>query len=294
MEAKAGKKKRSRAVRCLYWAFVSVVGVLGALLLAAVVFWNWVNAWQKVEPPAFHPSWTESQQADLRELDQFYTSNPMCAAILYMLQSDRQEEVEKRKINRLTAPFAAMINRRNVFKPLREALHETMATGKGDICTPDGMPVAAYALRLHKLDLLREMVKRGCHPGRTYVPWDAPSFHDEPMKSNLLVDALVSHDLLLEHYLPAEEHIALLEFLCEHGAQVPQVPDERLARINGSLCLIAKQSDKGAVLAWLLRKGLPMSDADKQDTVGFLLHKDRGRDICEALQAEGLLPPAGK
>ncbi len=92
----------------------------------------------------------------------------------------------------------------------------------------------------------------------------------------------------------AEEHIALLEFLCEHGAQVPQVPDARLARINASLCLIAKQSDKGAVLAWLLRKGLPMSDADKQDTVGFLLHKDRGRDICEALQAEGLLPPAGK
>ncbi len=294
MEVLVGKKKRSRVVRCLYWAFVLVVGVLGALLLAAVVFWNWVNEWQKVEPPAFHPSWTESQQADLRELDQFYTSNPMCAAIVYMLQSDRQEEVEKWKINRLTAPFAAMINRRNVFKPLREALHETMATGKGDICTPDGMPVAAYALRLHKLDLLREMVKRGCHPGRTYVPWDAPRFGDEPMKSNLLVDALVSHDLLLEHYLPAEEHIALLEFLCEHGAQVPQVPDARLARINASLCLIAKQSDKGAVLAWLLRKGLPMSDADKQDTVGFLLHKDRGRDICEALQAEGLLPPAGK
>ena len=172
MEAKAGKTKRSRAVRCLYWAFVSGVGVLGALLLAAVVFWNWVNEWQKVEPPAFHPSWTESQQADLRELDQFYTSNPMCAAILYMLQSDRQEAVEKWMKNRLTAPFAAMINRRNVFKPLREALHETMATGKGDICTPDGMPVAAYALRLHKLDLLREMVKRGCHPGRTYVPWE--------------------------------------------------------------------------------------------------------------------------
>ena len=170
MEVLVGKKKRSRAVRCLYWAFVSVVGVLGALLLAAVVFWNWVNAWQKVEPPAFHPSWTESQQADLRELDQFYTSNPMCAAILYMLQSDRQEAVEKWKINRLTAPFAAMVNRRNVFKPLREALHETMATGKGDICTPDGMPVAAYALRLHKLDLLREMGSAGAIPAEPTFP----------------------------------------------------------------------------------------------------------------------------
>lgn len=292
MEEKTEKKKRSWVVRLLYWVFVSVVGVLGALLLAAVAFWHWVNEWQKVEPPAFHPSWTGSQQADLREIDQFYTSNVLSTAILQMLQSNQQEELEKWMRNRLTAPIAALINRRNVFKPLREALHETMATGKGDICTPDGTPVAAYALRLHKLDLLREMVKRGCHPGKTYIPWYAPCFSDEPMKSNLLVDALDHHDLLLEHTLPVDEHIALLDFLCEHGADVSQVPDERLARLNASLCLIAEPSDKGAVLAWLLRKGLPMSEEGKRDTVGFLLHKDRGRDICEALQAEDLLPPA--
>lgn len=292
MEEKTEKKKRSWVVRLLYWVFVSVVGVLGMLLLAAVAFWHWVNEWQKVEPPAFHSSWTVSQQADLREIDQFYTSNVLSAAILHMLQSNQQEELEKWMRNRLTAPIAALINRRNVFKPLREALHETMATGKGDICTPDGTPVAAYALRLHKLDLLCEMVKRGCHPGKTYIPWYAPCFSDEPMKSNLLVDALDHHDLLLEHTLPVDEHIALLDFLCEHGADVSQVPDERLARLNASLCLIAEPSDKGAVLAWLLRKGLPMSEEGKRDTVGFLLHKDRGRDICEALQAEDLLPPA--
>lgn len=293
MEEKTEKKKRSWGVKLLYWVFVSVVGGLGMLLLAAVAFWHWVNEWQKVEPPAFHPSWTESQRADLREVDQFYTSNVLSAAILYMLQSNQQEELEKWMRNRVTAPVAALINRRNVFKPLREALHETMATGKGDICTPDGTPVAAYALRLHKLDLLREMVKRGCHPGKTYIPWYAPCFRDEPMKSNLLVDALVHHDLLMEHTLPVDEHIALLEFLCEHGADVSQVPDARLARLNASLCLIAEPSDKGAVLAWLLRKGLPMSEEGKRDTVGFLLHEDRGRDICEALQAEGLLPPPG-
>ena len=294
MEEKTEKKKRSWVVRLLYWVFVAVVGVLGTLLLAVVAFWHWVNEWQKVEPPAFHPSWTKSQQADLREIDQFYTSNLMSTAILQMLQSNQQEELDKWMRNRVTAPVAALINRRNVFKPLREALHETMATGKGDICTPDGTPVAAFALRIHKLDLLREMVKRGCHPGKTYIPWYAPCFSDEPMKSNLLVDALDHHDLLLEHTLPVDEHIALLEFLCEHGADASQVPDERLARLNASLCLIAEPSDKGAVLAWLLRKGLPMSEEGKRDTVGFLLHKDRGRDICEALQAEGLLPPAGK
>lgn len=293
MEEKTEKKKRSWGVKLLYWVFVSVVGVLGMLLLAAVAFWHWVNEWQKVEPPAFYPSWTESQRADLREVDQFYTSNVLSAAILHMLQSNQQEELEKWMRNRVTAPVAALINRRNVFKPLREALHETMATGKGDICTPDGTPVAAYALRLHKIDLLREMVKRGCHPGKTYIPWYAPCFGDEPMKSNLLVDALVHHDLLLEHTLPVDEHIALLEFLCVHGADVSHVPDARLARLNASLCLIAEPSDKGAVLAWLLRKGLPMSEEGKRDTVGFLLHKDRGRDICEALQAEGLLPPPG-
>ena len=294
MDEKTEKKKRSWVVRLLYWVFVAVVGVLGALLLAVVAFWHWVNEWQKVEPPAFHPSWTESQQADLREIDQFYTSNLMSTAILQMLQSNQQEELDKWMRNRVTAPVAALINRRNVFKPLREALHETMASGKGDICTPDGTPVAAFALRIHKLDLLREMVKRGCHPGKTYIPWYAPCFGDEPMKSNLLVDALDHHDLLLEHTLPVDEHIALLEFLCEHGADASQVPDERLARLNASLCLIAEPSDKGAVLAWLLRKGLPMSEEGKRDTVGFLLHKDRGREICEALQAEGLLPPAGK
>lgn len=242
--------------KVLKWLGISLVSIAALLLLLAGAFWYWVNDWQRLERPEFHSGWTAAQQADLVEIDNFFAHDLQATALLIYVQSHLDDKGSEWLTNKWTSFPAMLMNRRNVFKPLREALHETMATGRGDICTADGIPVAAFAFRLQKPDLLREMVKRGCDPNKTYTPWDSLYLGGEPAVVNLLSDAFNPYSTFVDRWIPADEHLALLDFLCAHGADMAKIPNAEVAAIHSAMAISREPSDNGALLEWGLEHGL--------------------------------------
>ena len=231
-----------------------------------------------------HPSWSEQQKYDLLALDNELRYNPICAPFgIIRPGGDMSWWEEKLYLN----GTAMVWGWRCFSKPARRALHETMATGRGDVRSEDGYPVALFALRFHKLKLVQALVEHGCNPAEPYIAWDAYSPKHTPPQSNLLVDTLSGDYMDYTLNLSRQDRLELLDFLESHGATVDTVPDVATAALKAVCAAVG--GDGGAAIAWLLRRGLPLNDAQKRP-VHAALQQDECSEIRSALQREGLMP----
>ena len=264
-----------------------IVGLCAGLLVGAwYAFCLWCGWWQRTDPPSLHPGWSEQQKYDLLALDHELRYNPVCAPFGLACFGDGMTWWE----DVLCSHGSSLVwGWRRFSQPAREALHEVMSTGRGDVRTKDGYPVALYALRFHRLALVKALVGHGYRPGAPYVAWDAYALKGKARASNLLVDAL--EGVYTDHSirLSARDKLDLLHFLEQHGAGVESVPDADIAWVNAASAAMGDGSDGGVAIAWLMRRGVPMSDGIKV-SIREILRSDACREIRESLQQEGLLP----
>ena len=267
-------------------ALIIVCLCAGLLVGAWYAFCIWCGWWQRIEPPAMHPSWSEQQKYELLALDHELRYNPICAAFGLACFTDGMSWWEEALCANGTSLAWGW---RRFCKPAREALHEVMATGRGDVRTIDGYPVALYALRFHKVALVKALVEHGYNPAAPYVAWDAPFLQKEYRPGNLLVDALEGAYMDHTIRLASRERLDLLNFLEQHGASIDTMPDTAAAWVNAACAAFGDDSDGGAAVAWLLRRGLPVSEGLRH-SITELLQMDACSEVRKTLQREGLLP----
>lgn len=265
--------------------------IIGALLVLLVCSWYgfcyWAkNSWQTIEPPPCHESWNEQQCADLLEIDNALRS-PDIAAISFFCRGDLLSPTTQWMMERKWSQVPALLlGWRDLGMPARAALHETMRTGKGDVLLPSGIPVADFALKCHKTELLKEMIRRGANPNHVYISWHTAGYIGDN-RTNLIWETFDGHSLNCETVIPQDKRLELLEFMHAHGGSVTTVPNKWLA---GAYLLmpIANDNDGGRATAWALRHGMPLSNEDKQNCVQYM--QERAPECLRELQQEGLLP----
>lgn len=264
-----------------------ILGLLAALLVGAwYAFCIWCRWWQRTEPPACHPSWSAQQKYELLVLDHELRYNPICAVFGVISPGDGISRLEQVLSSNGTTLVWGW---RRFCKPAREALHKVMATGRGDVYTADGYPVALYALRFHKVELVKALVEHGCDPAVPYIAWDAPTRQGVVSQSNLLVDTLAGCYMDYSLNLSSRKKLELLDFLARHGATIDTVPDGYAVVVNAAGAACGHSGDGGTAIAWLLRRGLQLND-ELKPIVQKVLHSDECRETREALSDEGLLP----
>lgn len=266
---------------------------IGSLLVLLTGCWYafcyWAkNSWQTIEPPPCHASWSQQQCADLLEIDKALRS-PDIAALAYFCHRDLLSPTTQWLMERKWGMLPALLlGWRDLGMPARAALHETMRTGKGDVLLPSGIPVADFALKCHKTELLKEMIRRGAAPNHVYISWHTPDYPlHGAIRTNLIWETFDGHSLNCETVIPQDKRLELLEFMHAHGGSVTTVPNKWLA---GAYLLmpIANDNDGGRATAWALRHGMPLSDEDKQNCVQYM--QERAPECLRELQQEGLLP----
>ena len=281
--------KRASKARELLLLAVNILLVAGW-----VGFGYWCTGWQRTEPPAFHSSWSQQQRADLLEIDNAMRYNAwfnVLAAHAAELGGPRMDEREASLL--WSSSLWLGWRCRRFAGPARRALHEVMATGRGDVYTESGIPVAYFALWLHKVQLVKALVERGCDPNTPYVAWIAADCIDAPgtpVVGNLLVDALHSEYFEMQNSLlsPATR-LELLDFLEQHGADIQLIPCARNAALNALLPCLGSESDGGATYAWLVKRGLKLNEADLQNHAKFLQEVGATATL-EDLRSQRLLP----
>lgn len=254
-------------------------------------FCYWCNWWQRAEPPAFHASWSPQQQADLLEMDNTMRYNATFNAMAAVATEADAPSVEERALYNLSSSWLIWRSHRFA-KPARLALHEAIATGRGDVYTESGIPVAYFALRLHKVELVKALVERGCNPNAPYVSWTAAESLDKPgtqAVGNLLVDSLLGENMEMTGYLSPATRLELLDFLEQHGADVKQIPNARDAATYALIPCLGSAPDGGATYAWLLKRGLELEEHTLHSHAKFL--QDVGATaVLAELRSKGLLP----
>lgn len=266
---------------------------LNILLVAGwMSFCYWCNWWQRAEPPAFHASWSRQQRADLLEIDNAMRYSAIFNTMAAIAAEADAPSVEERALYNLSASWLIWRGRRFA-KPARWALHEAISTGRGDVYTESGIPVAYFALRLHKMELVKALVERGCNPNAPYISWSAAESIDKPgtlAVSNLLVDSLTGEYFEMTGYLSPATRLELLNFLEQHGADTKQIPNARDAALNALLPCLGSDPDGGVTYAWLLTHGLEL-DENSLHSHAKLLQDAGASTTLKNLRSKGLLPP---
>lgn len=233
-----------------------VLGILlvaGALLGAAKYFFGW----RDVDPPAYHESWSKQQQAELLAMDKELRSNTRLAVLPALYWEDDMGHPLVPRLNDLLGKrnaISAALNYKEFVAPVRQALHEAISTGKGDIHTRRGEPLAVWALRLQKPDLFLELVKRGADVNREYKSlMPTASF-----PRTLAIEALSA-----EYYLIGNKKDALKEHSPEAHIQqlnalLPFGPELGLPHLEKSVCdaiCVAGMAGSTEAALWALRHG---------------------------------------
>ncbi len=267
--------------------------IIGALLVLLIGSWYgfcyWAkNSWQTIEPPPCHESWNEQQCADLLEIDNALRS-PDIAALSFFCRGDLLSPTTQWMMERKWCQVPALLlGWRDLGMTARAALHETMRTGKGDILLPSGIPVADFALKCHKTELLKEMVRRGANPNHSYISWHTAGYIGDN-RTNLIWETFAGNSLNFESRISQEERLELLEFMHANGGSVASVPNQWLATTHLMLPIAqSHDNDGGRATAWALRHGMQLNDEDKQNCVHFM--RMHAPERLRELQQEGLLP----
>ncbi|MBR2125584.1 MAG: hypothetical protein IJ943_02485 [Akkermansia sp.] len=262
------------------------------LLFLALISWYgfcyWAkNSWQTIEPPPFHESWSEQQRADLLAIDTALRG-PDFAGLVYFTEVGLSPLTCTLRESKWGMVPALLLGWRELGMPARAALHETIRTGKGDVLLPSGIPVADFALKYRKTELLKELIRRGANPNHEYVAWSTPVEATNGGHTNLIWECFEGLGLDFDHKLSPDTRLELLDFMLEHGGNVTTPPNSRVPELYIHLPTLAKNGDKGRATAWALRHGYPANDKCRQDCVRFL--NEHNPELLKELQQEGLLP----
>ena len=268
--------------KILVWICVGLLLVYGALSgINAYIF-----GWRKSEPPACHESWSEQQQADLLAMDRELRSNTRLAIIpaLYW-EEDRKHPLVPILNDWLGKhnALSAALNYKEFVAPVRQALHETMSTGKGDILTSMSEPLAAWALRLQKPALFLELLKRGADVNREYESLMPTAAHPR----TLVIEALSAEHYLIEHKKNAlkekspEEYLRLLEALQPFG---PQLGQQHLEKSVCDAILVATVSGFPEAAQWALRHGYTPSPKSRHLIRSLLCQENMQAALRELLK----------
>ena len=134
----------------------SILGILILIIMSlGLAGYIYTTAWRATDPPAFHESWNEQQRTDFLAIDNELRHNKMIAGLTFFNEGSLSPTTQWLKESKWGMLPALFLGWRELAMPAREALHETMRTGKGDVLLASGIPVADIALKFHKIELLK-------------------------------------------------------------------------------------------------------------------------------------------
>lgn len=245
----------------------------------------WCFGWQKQEL-SFHESWSEAHRKQLQELgdvvryelvlsyrpksidEELYT--PSLSELLENKAIAAEEGASFAKLIQLEISYLyaythASVAMRDELKELYSMLHQVAASGRGDARTKDGCTAAHLAAHSSKLDLLRELVRRGADPNAAH--------HSETVFQTAIACQPLP-DVETER-ASQRERLETLDWLLSHGATIDNHSPDNL-----SLAFISDLHDQtddeeaptipGATLEWLLDHGLRIENADSLSVVIML------------------------
>lgn len=282
MTANGKAKKPAKSHRWLRWLAVFVWGLL-ALLVAARAY---VFGWTWGSPPECHGSWSAGQCADLRAMDEELRHNRILAAVPAISWN---EEMSHPLVPMLNACFGSgnilsvALNYKEFAAPAREALHIAMETGDGGVLTRRGEPLAAWALRLERFDLFRELVKRGA---------DVNAEYQSLMPTVSSLTRTLAIEVLSAEYIPEyskardrrvqpEVHLQLLDWL---GECKPALDRPHLEQSVEDAILLGIMGGTPQAAQWALRHGYKASPDCRHLVCSMLCQKNQPEALRELLK----------
>ncbi len=258
-----------------------------AWILAGVLLLVWVTlmgihayffSWRYFLAPSFHESWSEQQRADLLAMDEELRHNTKLAAVPVFYEVENMGHPLLPLLNDWLGErnvISTTLNYREFVAPAREALHEAIRTGRGDIFTRKGEPLAAWALRLQKPELFLELVKRGANVNREYetiIPLGTCTTR------TLTIDALAAEHITER---TQEEQRRLLH---ELQAYKPELGQPHLdASVCQAICL-AVLDDYPEASLWALHHGYTPSPQSRHQICCLLCLENEQETLRELLK----------
>ena len=266
-----------------------VLGILlvaGALLGVAKYFFGW----RDVEPPACHESWNEQQQADLLALDEELRHNKSLAAIPALYWTEEMSHPLVPVLNEYLGDgniISIVLNYKEFAAPARTALHEVMISGKGDVLTQQGEPLAIWALHLEMPGLFRELVKRGADVNREYetlMPTVSSSTRTLAIEA-LAAEFIREYGKAGKQGLSPAEHRQLLEWLS--GCQ-PDLGRPHLQQSVADAVLFAFIAGTTDAAQWALRHGFRPTPASRHMICCLLCQENMQTALRELLKESSM------
>ena len=266
-----------------------------AWILAGVLLLVWVTlmgihayffSWRYFSAPSFHESWSEQQRADLLAMDEELRHNTKLAAVPVVYEVENMGHSLVPLLNNWLGErnvASVALNYREFVAPARQALHEAIRTGRGDIFTLRGEPLAAWALRLRKPELFLELVKRGADVNRefeTLVPLGTC------VTRTLTIEALAA-----EYITERTQETALgkaqatrARLLHELQAYKPELGKPHLeASVCQAICL-AVLDDYPEAAQWALHHGYTPSPQSRHQICCLLCLENEQKTLRELLK----------
>ncbi|MBQ7024197.1 MAG: hypothetical protein IJN29_11475 [Akkermansia sp.] len=282
------KPKRSKWLRILKWTLLSLVT---AAAIGAGTGYVWVYSWRWSETPAFHSSWSQKQQEQLRAIDEWMlsiyakdSSVPLSRHGCHflhklILEMHGQEEALKEIVLKRLED----VTRRLYQAPIRDMLHECIRSGRTDIYTERGMSPALLALeRCEDTELAKAMIERGGNPNKRYR-FDISYADMERCMTPTQQCILLMHPDTLD-IIPIEKRVALLEWMLAHGGDLNADEDTSTLLAMAS----AIRGDRGVMGEWMLRHGFTPGDFNRRK-LGLVLLPITPLNRLKAMQQEGLI-----
>ena len=288
MNANEENRKQKKPRRWLRWLAVFSCGLF-ALLVAARAY---VFGWTWGAPPECHEGWSAEHRADLLALDEELRHNRILAAVPAF---SWEEEMGHPLVPALNACFgsgnllSAALNYKEFAAPAREALHIVMESGEGNVLTRSGEPLAAWALRLERFELFRELVRRGSDVNAEYqslMPTVSSKVRTLAIEA-LSAEYIPEYSRFRERCVSPEAHYQLLDWLseCKPDLQCPHleqsVSDAILLGIMGGTPQAAQ---------WALRQGYMPSPDSRHKICCMLCLENQPESLRELLREDSMRP----
>lgn len=171
---------------------------------------------------AVHESWNAEQSRGLREMYAMIAGDITQAALA--------EGVPAEQVNAALAP-------------LKHAVAQAAATGRGDVYGVNGVSAAYIAVRMGMPELAKELVARGAAPNRYYVNYTA---NGTPLREDMLCAAIANSPMYgnKTEAMSEAESAELLQWLLEHGGDYRKCDVETLLRCCMANMMTARSTAK--------------------------------------------------
>lgn len=171
---------------------------------------------------AVHESWNAEQSRGLREMYAMIAGDITQAALA--------EGVPAEQVNAALAP-------------LKHAVSQAAATGRGDVYGENGVSAAYIALRMGMPELAKELVARGAAPNRYYVTYTA---NGTPLREDMLCAAIANSPMYgnKTEAMSEAESAELLQWLLAHGGDYRKCDVETQLRCCMANMMTARSTAK--------------------------------------------------